>query len=123
MRSIINRNVFFINIMKKHTLNYVFITLIIFIISCESRTTSNVVNGTSLDFEDELVEVEEQYEDDCDDCYGTGRIISNCTSCEGSGETYHYIVGTRPKQCYNCIGTGVVKCEICDGGMYSVSIL
>lgn len=88
--------------------------------SCDSRIFSNQTGGNSSTSEDELVEVEEQYEDDCDECDGTGFFYYSCSSCGGTGKKYHYSSETHPKECYNCSGTGKVRCRKCGGKGYVV---
>lgn len=72
----------------------------------------------SNELEEELVEVEEEYEDDCDNCNGSGWMISTCSSCGGTGVTYRHTTKTRAKECYKCMGTGWVRCERCGGYGY-----
>lgn len=87
--------------------------------SCDSQTNSNSTGGNTAYPEDELVEIEEEYEDVCDDCNGSGYVYYSCGSCGGTGQKYHYSSETRPKECYNCMGTGVVRCETCGGYGYT----
>ena len=87
--------------------------------SCDSQTASNHTEENPVVPEDELVEVEEEYEDDCDYCNGIGRTMTTCSSCGGTGDIYHYTSGTRPKSCNHCMGTGIVRCEKCGGYGYA----
>lgn len=87
--------------------------------SCESQKRSNDNGGDILTPEDELVEVEEKYEDECDYCDGSGLASLTCSACGGTGVKYHASSETRPKECYNCYGTGVRRCETCGGEGYT----
>lgn len=88
----------------------------LFLWSCDLLTTHTErdVNTT----EDEIVEVEEEYEADCDECNGTGFAYYSCMSCGGKGDKYHYSSETHPQECYNCFGTGQIRCQRCGANGY-----
>lgn len=86
--------------------------------SCETRTNSYNSSDNSATPEDEIVNVEEEYEDDCDDCNGTGYAYYSCNSCGGTGQKYHYSSETHPKKCYNCYGAGYIRCQKCGAKGY-----
>lgn len=86
--------------------------------SCDSKTSSNQTEGNSSNPDDELVEIEEEYEDDCEECNGTGYVYYSCSSCGGTGQKYHYSTETRRKECYNCYGAGYIRCQKCGAKGY-----
>lgn len=106
-------------VMKIRIYIVILLLSVVLLWSCEPRTNSYNSGGNSVAAEDEIVEVEEEYEDDCDYCDGIGRNITTCSSCGGTGATYHLTSGTRPKSCNHCMGTGVVRCETCGGYGYT----
>lgn len=88
-------------------IHFALFILLLLVSSCKK-------NNTSIPLVDS-VEVEEQYEEDCDKCNGKGFVFVDCDYCGGSGELLFTTSGTKPKKCYKCQGTGLVKCEKCDG--------
>ena len=80
--------------------------------ACGNKSSNNQVN---FDSEEEWVEVTEKVEEECPNCSGSGIINSNCSGCGGCGYRMHYLSGTKSKSCSTCYGTGVIRCQQCDG--------
>lgn len=104
----------------KNIFYIIVLSFLVIFASCDNYTSSKKTTPTDSSSEDELVEIKEEYEDDCDECNGTGYVYYSCSSCGGLGETYHYSSETRPKECYNCYGTGKVRCSKCGGNGYII---
>lgn len=92
-----------------HTIIFLFATILT---ACGNNPSNNQVNSDS---EEEWVEVTEEVEEDCPNCFGSGVINSNCSNCGGFGYKTHYQSGTQPKSCSRCYGTGVIQCQQCGG--------
>lgn len=63
--------------------------------------------------------IDEEYQDDCDSCYGTGTIERECDECQGSGGDD---VNDEWEECAKCQGDGnkELECIDCDGyGTYT----
>lgn len=103
--------------MRTFYILFISIFLSALITSCKDRATSNAREDTSE--VDELIDVEEKFEADCDECNGSGYVYYSCGTCGGTGQRFHYSSETRPKECYNCMGTGRVRCETCGGYGYT----
>lgn len=71
-------------------IHFALFILLLLVSSCKK-------NNTSIPLVDS-VEVEEQYEDDCDKCNGKGFMFVNCDYCGGSGELLFTTSGTKPKK-------------------------
>ena len=80
----------------------------------KSDSEEELVEGTE-EVEEELVEVTEEVEEECSNCLGSGIINSYCSECGGCGYKTHYQSDTQPKSCSTCHGTGVIRCQQCDG--------
>ena len=99
---------------------------IIYLIPCLLLLTNACQNNTSYN-KQERNYVEEAKES-CPECNGYGYVITSCSKCNGNGfinvlcsncggvgyKTY-YVSGTRPKECSSCYGTGIIRCNICEG--------
>ena len=95
---------------------YFFVFLCAFLlISCDNKTRTQIQNSND---EDEIVEVEEEIEEECQRCNGIGHFSSSCSSCYGYGNITHYSTGTRPKACPTCNGRGMILCKKCGAQGY-----
>ena len=76
--------------------------------------TGEGYNLYSVSYNGPLDEEEEEYEDDCDSCYGSGTIESECEDCEGRGGD---LVDDEWEECLVCQGDSnkEVECRDCDG--------
>ena len=57
--------------------------------ACGYKSSNNQVNSDS---EEEWVEVTEEAEEECSNCFGSGFINSYCKECGGCGYKMHYPV-------------------------------
>lgn len=76
--------------------------------------TGEGYNLYSVSYNGPLDEVEEEYEDECDNCQGSGSIESECDLCEGNGRIE---VDGEWEECSVCQGDAVkeIECRDCDG--------
>lgn len=76
--------------------------------------TGEGYNLYSVSYNGPLDEEEEEYEDDCDSCYGHGTIERECDECQGSGGD---LVNDEWEECPKCQGDGnkELECRDCDG--------
>lgn len=105
--------------MKTNHVNIIFIFVTI-LTACGNKSSNNQLNSNSEEervdvTEEEWVEVTEEVEEKCTNCLGAGIINSDCSECGGDGYKTHYLSGTQPKSCSRCHGTGVIRCQQCDG--------
>ena len=80
--------------------------------ACGNKSSNRQMNSDS---KEEWVEVTEEVEEECSNCFGSGIINPYCSECGGYGYKTCYRSGTRPKSCSTCYGTGVTRCQQCDG--------
>ena len=81
--------------------------------------TGEGYNIYSVSYNGPLDEEEEEYQDDCDSCYGSGTIERECDECQGSGGDD---VNDEWEECAKCQGDGnkELECIDCDGyGTYT----
>jgi len=85
----------------------------------DTLNTGEGYNLYSVSYNGPLDEIDEEYEDDCDSCYGSGTIERECDECQGSGGDD---VNDEWEECAKCQGDGnkELECIDCDGyGTYS----
>ena len=80
----------------------------------EPLNTGEGYNLYSVSYNGPLDEIEEEYEDECDNCQGSGSIESECDLCEGNGRIE---VDGEWEECSVCQGDAVkeIECRDCDG--------
>lgn len=80
--------------MKTHHVIIIFLFVVIST-ACGNKSSNNQVN---FDSEEEWIEVTEEVEEECPNCFGSGTINSNCSECGGYGYKthYHWLQNTLP---------------------------